>query len=49
SEYLRVGQYRLFYCLKNSNAFFSDKNGKQVKHELATLVTIGLKDTKNDQ
>ncbi|KAF1773243.1 hypothetical protein GQ600_12572 [Phytophthora cactorum] len=47
SEYLMVEQARHFNCLKNSNAFFSDKEGKQGKYAFATSITIGL--AKNDQ
>ncbi|KAG1709867.1 hypothetical protein DVH05_016882 [Phytophthora capsici] len=49
SEYLMIGRTRHFYCLKASNAFFSDKDGKAVKYALATSVTIGLEGAKNDQ
>ncbi|EEY64408.1 uncharacterized protein PITG_21748 [Phytophthora infestans T30-4] len=30
SEYLMIDHTRHFYCLKNSNAFFSDKDGQEV-------------------
>jgi hypothetical protein len=49
SEFLRIGHRRHFYCLKNRNAFYSDKHGKQVKFRSATSVTIGLEGAKNDQ
>ncbi|KAE8978124.1 hypothetical protein PF011_g23377 [Phytophthora fragariae] len=49
SEYLMVDHTRHFYCLKTSNAFFSDKDGKQAKEARATSVTIGLEGAKNDQ
>ncbi|ETK92182.1 hypothetical protein L915_04409 [Phytophthora nicotianae] len=49
SEYLLIGSTRYFYCLKASNAYFSDKDGKAVKYALATSVTIGLEGAKNDQ
>ncbi|EEY70494.1 uncharacterized protein PITG_05903 [Phytophthora infestans T30-4] len=49
SEYLMIDHTRHFYCLKNSNAFFSDQDGQEVGYTQATSVTIGLEGAKNDQ
>ncbi|RLN05869.1 hypothetical protein BBJ28_00023504 [Nothophytophthora sp. Chile5] len=49
SEYLRIGKRYHSYCLKTSNAFFSDARGHAVKLRHASAVTIGLEGAKNDQ
>ncbi|POM63940.1 Hypothetical protein PHPALM_20598 [Phytophthora palmivora] len=42
SEYLLVGSTKHSYCLKASNAYFSDDRGVPVPVKLANAVTIGL-------
>lgn len=49
SEYLVVGRRRAFYCLKATNAFFTDERGVPVRYKHATAVTIGLEGAKNNQ
>ncbi|POM66789.1 LOW QUALITY PROTEIN: Hypothetical protein PHPALM_17293 [Phytophthora palmivora] len=49
SEFLLVGSMRHSYCLKASNAYFSDDRGVPVPVKIANAVTIGLSDAKNDQ
>lgn len=49
SEFLVIGRGRHAYCLKTTNAFYSDKRGIPVARGKATPVTIGLKGAKNDQ
>ena len=49
SEYLKIGSTRSFYCLKSSNALFTNEKGSPADPRKATAVTIGLEGSKNDQ
>ncbi|EGZ05625.1 hypothetical protein PHYSODRAFT_348619 [Phytophthora sojae] len=49
SEYQRDGSRRHPFCLKTTNAYFSDKTGCPTSERAAVSVTIGLAGSKNDQ